>query len=92
MYAYYISRQGPSEWEILGSLRDWEGWSQAHNIEAETLLTNGRYDQTADLAIQPWFKHIPKVKWVVFQNATHMAHWEEREHFISVVGNFLMDR
>lgn len=76
---------------IVGSFRDWEGWREAHKIEAETLLLNGRYDEATDQCIKPWFDHIPKVKWVTLENSSHMAHFEERDRFIQLVGEFLSD-
>ncbi|KAI0193162.1 Alpha/Beta hydrolase protein [Astrocystis sublimbata] len=85
----YHTMQGPSEFVIVGSFKDWEGWREAHKIEAETLLLNGRYDEATDQCVQPWFKHIPKVKWVTLENASHMSHFEERERFIQLVGDFL---
>lgn len=82
-------RQGPSEFVILGSFKNWEGFHEAHNIEVETLLLNGRYDEATDLCMAPWFKTIPRVKWVTLENSSHMGHWEDRERFMEVVGSFL---
>ncbi|KAK4182773.1 Alpha/Beta hydrolase protein, partial [Podospora australis] len=89
----YLTIQGPSEFVIVGSLKNWEGWQDAHKIEVETLLLNGGHDEVTDRAMEPWFKHIPKekVKWVKFEDASHMAHWEEREKFMSICGGFLLD-
>jgi L-proline amide hydrolase len=85
------SRLGPYEFKILGSLRDWEGWTKAHLINVETLLTNGRYDQTQDVGFQGWFKAIPKVKWVTLENSSHSPQYEERERYMQVLGEFLAD-
>ncbi|KAI1130218.1 proline-specific peptidase [Nemania abortiva] len=85
----YITMQGPSELVITGSLKDWEGWKMAHKILVDTLVLNGRYDEMTDICVQPWFKAIPRVKWVTFENSSHMAHWEQPERFIQVCGEFL---
>ncbi|KAI0521991.1 Alpha/Beta hydrolase protein [Xylaria bambusicola] len=85
----YHTMQGPSEFVIVGSFKDWEGWQEAHNIEVETLLLNGRYDEVTDQSVLPWFRHIPKVKWVTLENSSHMSHWEDRERFMQIVGEFL---
>ncbi|KAI1081623.1 proline-specific peptidase [Whalleya microplaca] len=85
----YNTMQGPSEIVVDGNLKDWEGWKDAHNIQVETLLLNGRYDEVGDLCVEPWFRAIPKIKWIIFEKSSHMAHWEERERFIEVVGTFL---
>ncbi|KAI4861223.1 proline iminopeptidase [Hypoxylon rubiginosum] len=87
----YLTMQGPSEFVINGTFKDWEGWKGAHNIKAETLLLNGRYDEAMDSCIEPWFKTIPKVKWAILENSAHMTHWEERERFMQLCGAFLTD-
>ncbi|KAH8895778.1 proline-specific peptidase [Thozetella sp. PMI_491] len=85
----YLVIQGPSEFIIVGSIKSWEGWQDAHNIEVETLLLNGRYDEVTDLSMEPWFKTIPKAKWVTLENSSHMAHFEDRERYIQICGSFL---
>ncbi|TRX96934.1 hypothetical protein FHL15_002240 [Xylaria flabelliformis] len=87
----YMTMQGPSEFVIIGSFKDWEGWRDAHKIEVETLLLNGKYDEATDQCIKPWFTHIPKVRWVTLENSSHMAHFEERDRYIQLVGDFLSD-
>lgn len=75
---------------ITGSFKDWEGYKEGHKIEVTTLLINGQYDEMTDLGFEPWFKTIPKVKWVTLEGASHMNMWEARERFIEVVGAFLI--
>ncbi|KAF2202814.1 proline-specific peptidase [Delitschia confertaspora ATCC 74209] len=86
----YMTMQGPSEFVITGNFKDWEVGQDASNIEVETLLTNGKYDEVTDLSIEPWAKFIPKVKWVTFENSSHMSHYEDRDRFMEVCGNFLL--
>ncbi|QSZ36854.1 hypothetical protein DSL72_006737 [Monilinia vaccinii-corymbosi] len=85
----YLTLQGPSEFVVLGSFKDWEGWPQGHKIEVPTLLINGRYDEATDLCMEPWFRTIPKVRWVTLENSSHMGHWEDRDRFMQVCGGFL---
>ncbi|KAI1498645.1 proline-specific peptidase [Biscogniauxia marginata] len=85
----YLTMQGPSELLIVGSLKDWEGYKIAHEISVDTLVLNGRYDEMTDVCVEPWFKAIPRVKWVTFENSSHMAHWEQPERFLQVCGGFL---
>ncbi|KAI0886579.1 proline-specific peptidase [Annulohypoxylon maeteangense] len=86
----YGTMQGHSEFDTVGSLKDWEGWKDAHNIEAETLLLNGRYDEVMDFVVEPFFKTINKVKWVTLENSSHTSMWEDRERFMQLVGDFLL--
>ncbi|KAI0475482.1 Alpha/Beta hydrolase protein [Xylariaceae sp. FL0804] len=85
----YGTMQGESEFASIGTLRDWEGWKEAHQIEAETLLINGRYDEVMDFVMAPWFQHIPKVKWVTLENASHSGLWEAQERYLQLCGDFL---
>ncbi|KAI0117596.1 proline-specific peptidase [Hypoxylon sp. NC0597] len=70
----YMTMHGPSELVIVGNTKDWEGWKIAHQINVDTLVLNGRYDEMTDLCVEPWFKVIPRVKWVTFENSSYMAH------------------
>lgn len=84
-----LRRYGPSEIFATGSLKDWEAISTANKIEAETLLINGHYDEVQDLAVLPWFERIRKVKWVQLAKSSHMGHFEERERYMQILGEFL---
>ncbi|KAI1105611.1 proline iminopeptidase [Jackrogersella minutella] len=86
----YLTMQGPSEFTIVGSFKEWEPWKEAHNIEAEALLINGDQDEAMDLCIEPWFRSIAKVKWVTLSNSSHMTHWEHRDRFNELCGTFLL--
>ncbi|KAI8956047.1 Alpha/Beta hydrolase protein [Xylaria longipes] len=85
----YLTMQGPSEIVVTGNLKDWDGTEDAKSINVDTLLLNGRYDEVGDLCVEPWFRSIPKVKWAVLENSSHMTHWEERERFMELAGTFL---
>lgn len=54
----------------------------------ETLLVNGKTDEVTNLSMYPWFKTIPRVRWVTLGGA-HMSHWEDRDRFMQEVGDFL---
>ncbi|KAI0939820.1 hypothetical protein AcV5_001105 [Taiwanofungus camphoratus] len=85
----YGTMQGPSEFNVTGSLKTWSIISDIHKINVPTLLTNGGYDEAQDSVITPFFKLIRKVKWYTFGNSAHMAHWEERERYMRLAGDFL---
>ncbi|KAF2108274.1 proline-specific peptidase [Lophiotrema nucula] len=86
----YMTMQGPSEFRVIGNLKNWEATSRAHNITAKVLLTNGRYDEAQNSSMEGWSQKIPNVEWVVFEDSSHTPFWEEREHYMDVVGRFLI--
>ena len=74
---------------IIGSFKNWEVGQAARNIQAETLILNGKYDEATDLCMEPWSQTIPNVKWEKLENSSHMGHWEERDRFMETCGRFL---
>lgn len=79
----------PTNVPVTGSLKNWTVVDKLHKIRAMTLLINGGDDEVQDLCVEPFFKKIPKVKWVTIQNASSFPHIEQREEFMKIVGNFL---
>ncbi|THU95458.1 proline-specific peptidase [Dendrothele bispora CBS 962.96] len=78
-------RKGPENlatgWDITSRI-----YLMAH---IPVLLINGEHDFMADSVCSPFFWGIEKVKWVKFSNSSHLPHWEERERFMEVVGDWL---
>ncbi|KAI0638254.1 prolyl aminopeptidase-2 [Trametes polyzona] len=85
----YQTMNGPSEFHVIGTLKNWTIEDDAHKINVPTLLLNGVYDEAADSTVFPFFKAIPKVKWYTFAESSHTPHWEEREKYMKLVSDFL---
>ena len=84
-------REGPSEFTISGSLRDYDVTSILHTIKVPTLVFNGRYDEVQDFVVLPLFQHIPHVKWYTFAESAHMTRLEEPEKWIALVSAFVLN-
>lgn len=82
-------RNGPNEFYITGSLKEWNITPRLYKINVSTLLTNGYFDEAQDSTVRPFFDNIARVKWVRFENSSHTAHHEETERYIKVVAQFL---
>ncbi|KAH7884132.1 proline-specific peptidase [Phlebopus sp. FC_14] len=87
----YSTMLGPSEFTIVGTLKDWSCLDKIHTISNTTLLTNGVDDEAQDVCVQPFFLKIPKVRWVTFAKSSHLAFFEEQERYLEIVGKFLTD-
>jgi len=83
-------RNGPSEFNVIGTLKTWSIIPELHNIHVPTLLLNGRYDGASEKAVMPFFKNIPHVKWYTFSDSSHMPLWEERVKYMELVASFLL--
>ncbi|KAF4618338.1 hypothetical protein D9613_011511 [Agrocybe pediades] len=85
----YSTMLGPSEFTINGTLKDWNIIDIVHKIHCPTLLISAPDDEVQEEAALPFFKNIPKIKWVELQNSTHLAMFEEPERYFKVLLDFV---
>ncbi|EKM60681.1 uncharacterized protein PHACADRAFT_83971 [Phanerochaete carnosa HHB-10118-sp] len=85
----YYTMAGPSEFNITGSIKDWDITPELHKISVPTLVLNGKYDEATDEVVGPLFWKIPHARWYTFPNSSHMAFWEEREAYMRFIAEFL---
>ncbi|MDI9898760.1 proline iminopeptidase-family hydrolase [Rhodococcus sp. IEGM 1409] len=85
----YHTMNGPSEFHVIGSLRNWSVKERLSRIQTRTLVINGAYDEATDRTVEPFVREISGARWVRFEHSSHMPHIEERELFMKVVADFL---
>jgi L-proline amide hydrolase len=85
----YHAMNGPTEFHVIGSLKDWSVIDRLHAIDVPVLLISGRHDEAAPDVVQPFADRIKDVEWVIFENSSHMPHVEERAACMGVVTEFL---
>ncbi|MER8910723.1 proline iminopeptidase-family hydrolase [Mesorhizobium sp. M0854] len=85
----YHTMNGPNEFHVIGTMRNWTIVDRLHRIEAPTLVFRGFYDEATEACVQPFLDLIPCVEGLVFPNSSHMPHVEEKHDCLSAVGRFL---
>lgn len=85
----YHTMNGPSEFHVTGSLRDWTIVDRLSVISTPTLVINGRYDEATPATVMPFVERIRGARWVTFDESSHMPHVEEPERFHETVNEFL---
>jgi L-proline amide hydrolase len=85
----YLAMNGPSEFHVVGSLRDWSIVDRLDRIAAPTLVISGRHDEATPLVVSPYAERIPGARWRIFEHSSHMPHVEERTDCIAAVCEFL---
>jgi len=85
----YNTMNGPNEFYVIGTLKDWTIVDRLDQVVAPTLLISGRYDEATPATVQPYADRIPNARWQIFENSSHMPHVEEEEAYLSLVGAFL---
>ena len=81
-------RNGPSEFTVVGSLKTWSVVDEVRKIKIPVLLINGEHDEAQNVCVAPFFRAIPKVKWVTISDASHMSHVEKRDKYMQIVADF----
>jgi len=85
----YHTMNGPSEFHVIGTMRNWTIVDRLAAIDVPTLLISGRYDEATAACVQPFADRIKDVRWQIFENSSHMPHVEEKELCLATVGDFL---
>lgn len=85
----YNTMNGPSEFHVTGSLKNWSIVHRLHEIHVPTLLLSGRYDEATPAIVKTIHDGIPGSEWVILENSSHMAHLEETKKYIQVLSDFL---
>jgi L-proline amide hydrolase len=85
----YHTMNGPSEFHVVGTLKDWDIIERLGEIRVPTLVTSGRHDEATPLIAETVSSRIPGAQWVVFEESSHMAHAEEAERYMEALDGFL---
>lgn len=85
----YHTMNGPNEFYVIGTMKDWTIVDRLDRIAVPTLLVSGRHDEATPACVQPFADRIPDVRWIVFEESSHMPHLEERAACMAAVGRFL---
>ncbi|MCD5996620.1 proline iminopeptidase-family hydrolase [Pseudomonas sp. CDFA 602] len=85
----YHSMNGPTEFHVIGTMKDWTIVDRLSAIEVPALVISGRYDEATPLVVKPYLENIPNVEWSLFEESSHMPHVEERMACMGKVASFL---
>jgi L-proline amide hydrolase len=85
----YNTMNGPNEFFVIGTLKDWNIIPELHKINAPTLIISGRHDEATPACVQPFKDNIAGSRWIIFENSSHMPHVEEKKECMKTVGDFL---
>jgi len=87
----YLAMAGPSEFRLTGTLRDWTIRDRLGAVETDVLLISGRYDEVTPAAVAELQLALPRSRWELFEDSSHMPHIEQPERLRMVVEEFLFE-
>ena len=85
----YRVMNGPNEFTITGTIRDWDATDRLGEIRLPTLVTAGRYDEVTPVVAESIHHGIAGSELVVFPESSHTAFWEERTRYMETLRGFL---
>lgn len=87
----YHTMNGPSEFHVIGSIKDWSVKGRLGEIDVPTLLLSGAHDEAGPVLQRTLLAGIAGSSWTLFEDSAHMPHVEEREHYMRVLGRWLAE-
>ena len=85
----YHAMNGPSEFHVIGTIKDWDITPELGRIQVPTLLFCGRYDEVTPASVEVAHRAIAGSEFVVMEESSHMAQAEQPEETLELVRGFL---
>jgi proline-specific peptidase len=87
--AIYNYMQGPSEFTITGTLKDYNSTALLSQIKIPTLFTVGEFDEIGPELVKGFAAITPGAKFVQLAGSAHLTPWDAHDENVRVVREFL---
>src|SRR6476646_1220093 len=85
----YATLNGPSEFTVVGPLREWDITDRLGEIDVPLLLISGEYDEVRPEVVRVIDENVADSEWVLFEGCSHTPHLEAPDRFLRTVEQFL---
>jgi proline iminopeptidase len=87
--AVYVPMQGPSELGLSGTLEDWDRSAELKDIDVPTLVIGATHD-TMDPEHMRWMsEQLPRGRYLECPNGSHLAQFDDPDHYFPGLIDFL---
>lgn len=80
---------GPSDFHIVGTIRDWDVVDRLGELSVPTLLLSGRFDECSPEHMREMHQRIKGSRFEFFEHTAHLPFIEEPDRFDAVMRDFL---
>jgi len=87
----YNIMNGPNEFTITGTIKDWDITRELNEIKVPTLITVGEFDEVTPNVAKQINQGIKNSKLVIFKGCSHLTMWEDRANYIKTIKEFFDD-
>jgi L-proline amide hydrolase len=88
----YHTTNGPSEFHVIGSFKDWSALERLEAISVPALVISGRHDEATPRVQDDLVSGLTEAEQVILEESSHMPFWEERAAYMDAVSDFLRRR
>jgi proline-specific peptidase len=85
----YDYMNGPSEFAITGTYRNYDRTAQLHEIDVPTLFIVGQYDEAVPSTVRDYQRLVPNSEMVVVPDAGHLAMQDNPTYYVKALRDFL---
>ena len=85
----YGAMNGPTEFTVIGTIRDFDITERLEEIDVPVLLVSGEHDEVRPHVVAAMHERLRFGERVLFEDSSHMPHIEEHQRFLDVVEEFL---
>ena len=89
----YHTMNGPSEFHVIGSIKDWSSTSRLGQIQVPTYVVSGEHDEATPALQVPLVESIRaagnEVEQTVLAGCSHLPMWEQPETYNGLVADWL---
>ena len=85
----YETMNGPNEFHVIGTIRDFDVEPRLVEVDVPTLLVSGRHDEVTPATVERVHARLPRSEWLVLEESSHMAQAEQPEETLGAIRRFL---
>lgn len=87
----YNTMQGPNEFVVTGTFKDWDRWSDLPRITVPSLLLGGRFDTMKVTDMEKMGALIPHARVAICEQGSHCAMYDDQEAYFRSLMQFIED-
>jgi L-proline amide hydrolase len=84
----YETMNGPSEFHVVGTLREWSVVDRLGEIGVPTLVVSGEHDEATPAINRTVAEGVAGARSVILDGCSHMAHVERTEDYLALLDEF----
>ena len=87
----YHTMQGPNEFVITGTFKDWDRWADLGRIRCPTLVSGARHDTMRPAEMERMAADIPNARLSMCENGSHCAMYDDQDAYFGDLVRFVQD-